>query len=101
MAVAASFVDLLALGLKSFIAIKEVEPQVSEKDVLSRTEKVAMKFKNVIDAEKRVIRTASTEIARAMRNSVRVFRIIIFLHSAKDFPSVLRLYGVEVSSETD
>jgi hypothetical protein len=50
---------------------------------------------------KRAIQTASTEIARAMQEAARVLRIIIFLHSAKNFPSILRLYRIESPSETE
>jgi len=47
------------------------------------------------------VRTAGLEIARAFQGGVHLLRIIVFLHSAKDFPSVLRLYGIEDSSETE
>jgi hypothetical protein len=50
---------------------------------------------------KRAVRTAGLEIARAFQGAVHLLRIIVFLHSAKDFPSVLRLYGIEDSSETE
>jgi hypothetical protein len=50
---------------------------------------------------KRAIRTVSMEVARAVQDAARVLRIVIFLHSAKDFPSVLRLYGIENPSETE
>jgi len=60
-----------------------------------------MKFKNVIDAGRRAIQAVSMEVARAVEYSARVFRIMIFLHSAKDFPSVLRLYGIDNSSKNE
>jgi hypothetical protein len=41
------------------------------------------------------------EVARAVQDAARVLRIVIFLHSAKDFSSVLRLYGIENPSETE
>jgi len=66
--------------------------------MLSRMESVTAKFKTVIDAEKRAFRTARMTVERAAQDAARVLRIIVFLHSAKDFPSVLRLYGVEESS---
>ena len=50
---------------------------------------------------KRAVRTAGMEIGRALQGGVHLLRIIAFLHSAKDFPSVLRLYGIEDSSETE
>jgi hypothetical protein len=68
--------------------------------MLSKIKSVAMKFRSVIDAEKRVIRMAGMRLARAVRSSARVLRIIVFLHSAKDLTSVLRLYGIEDPSET-
>jgi 3-hydroxyisobutyrate dehydrogenase-like beta-hydroxyacid dehydrogenase len=48
---------------------------------------------------KRAFRTVRMEVATAVQNAAGVIRIIIFLHSAKDFPSVLRLYGIEKPSE--
>jgi hypothetical protein len=60
-----------------------------------------MKFKNIIDAWRRVIRAAGMEVARAVEYSARVFRIMVFLHSAKDFSSVLRLYGIDNSSKNE
>jgi hypothetical protein len=44
---------------------------------------------------------ASEEVGRAVQEAAHVLRIMVFLHSTKDFPSVLRLYGMEVSSETE
>jgi hypothetical protein len=44
---------------------------------------------------KGAIRKASVEVASAVRNAARILRIMTFLHSAKDFSSVLRLYGIE------
>jgi hypothetical protein len=66
--------------------------------MLSMMERVTAKFKTVIDAEKRAFRTARMTVGRAAHDTARVLRIVIFLHSAKDFPSVLRLYGIEESS---
>ncbi|MGD0978568.1 MAG: hypothetical protein ABR962_05435 [Candidatus Bathyarchaeia archaeon] len=36
----------------------------------------------------------------AVQDAARVLRVMAFLHSAKDLPSILRLYGIENSSET-
>jgi|GEM_PF-3501721 len=69
--------------------------------MLTKIELVVMKFRSVIDAEKRAIRSASVNFVSGVQGSARVLRIIIFLHSTKDLPSVLRLYGVEDSSETE
>lgn len=43
----------------------------------------------------RNISTFSAKAASAVREAAHVFRIMICLHSAKDFPSVMRLYGIE------
>lgn len=69
--------------------------------MLSRMESVTAKFKTVIDGEKRAFRTARMTVGRAEQDVARVLRIVVFLHSAKDFPSVLRLYGIEESSVTE
>jgi hypothetical protein len=69
--------------------------------MMSRMESVTAKFKTVIDNEKRAFRTARMTVGRTTQDAARVLRIIIFLHSAKDFPSVLRLYGIEESSVTE
>jgi hypothetical protein len=50
---------------------------------------------------KRVVRTASEEVASAVQDAAHVLRIMILLRSAKDFPSILRLYGIESSSKTE
>ena len=65
--------------------------------MLRKIDSITMKFKRVIGVEERAIRTAGIEVARSAREAVRVLRIAIFLHSAEDFSSVLRLYGIEDS----
>jgi hypothetical protein len=45
----------------------------------------------------RSFRTARTEVGKAVQDVVHILRIMTFLHSAKDLPSVLRLYGIEDS----
>jgi hypothetical protein len=37
---------------------------------------------------------------RAVQDAARVLRVMAFLHSANDLPSILRLYGIDNSSET-
>lgn len=59
-----------------------------------------MKFRSIVGAEKRVIWRASEEVGRAVQEAAHVLRIMIFLHSTKDFSSVLRLYGMEGSPRT-
>jgi len=49
---------------------------------------------------KRAIRTARLEVLRAIKDAARILRIMVFLHSAEDFPSVLKLYGIEECSAT-
>jgi len=51
------------------------------------------------ERKKRAFRAASAEIAITVRDAAHVFRIIIFLRFAKDFPSILKLYGIESLSE--
>ena len=68
---------------------------------MSRIESVTVKSKSIADAGKSVIWMASMKVARAAQEAAHVLRIIVFLHSAKDFSSVLRLYGMEESSETE
>lgn len=53
--------------------------------------------------EKRVESPTRTgvRVARAMHEAAQVLRIIVSLHSAKDFTSVLRLYGLEGSVQTE
>ena len=45
----------------------------------------------------RSFQTASLEAGKALKDAVRILRIITFLHSAKDLQSVLRLHGIEDS----
>jgi hypothetical protein len=69
--------------------------------MLSRIEWVSVKSKKVINAGRRALRTAGKEAARAVQDAVHVIKVMMFLHSAKDFPSVLRLYGMENPSGTE
>lgn len=69
--------------------------------MLSRKESVTMKFRSMIDAEKRAVRKVRAEVGSATRDAASVFRIAILLHSAKDFPSALRLYGIEDPSQNE
>ncbi len=68
---------------------------------MSKMRLITMKFRSVVSAEKRVIRRASEEVGRAVQEAAHVLRIMVFLHSTQDFPSILRLYGTKVSSETE
>jgi hypothetical protein len=69
--------------------------------LLSRMKSVITRSRDMVDAQKRVIRTASKKVVRAVQEAVHVLRIAIFLHSAKDFSSVLGLYGTEGPSTTE
>ena len=68
--------------------------------MLSRMGARPDKCKTAIDGEGRAFQRARTAVERAAQDAARVLRIIVFLHSAKDFPTVLRLYGVKESSVT-
>jgi len=61
----------------------------------SKMESLTINFKRLLGDGKRTVQKVSMEVARSLQDSAQVFRIMIFLHSAKDFPSVLKLYGIE------
>jgi hypothetical protein len=44
---------------------------------------------------KSAVRTARTEATKVTHEAIQVLKIMIFLRSAKDLPSVLKLYGIE------
>jgi hypothetical protein len=58
-----------------------------------------MKFERTVDRGKRCIQKVSIEVVKAGKEAAHVLKIMIFLHSAKDFQSVLRLYGMENCEE--
>jgi hypothetical protein len=64
------------------------------------TRKVMMGWISFGERAKRAIRTVRLEVSNAVQDAAHILRIIVFLHSAEDFPSVLRLYGIEECSET-
>ena len=68
--------------------------------MLSNIEWVTTKFWSVVDAWKRAVRTAGVRAVSALGDVASVFKIAVFLHSAKDFASVLRLYGIEECSQS-
>jgi hypothetical protein len=47
------------------------------------------------------VQTSRMKAAKAVREAARLFRIMVFLSSAKDLPSVLRLYGLDGASEAE
>ena len=58
-------------------------------------EYLTVKFKNTVDAEKRFVRKVYMEVVRAGQQVAHVLKIMVFLHSARDFQSVLKPYGIE------
>lgn len=58
-------------------------------------EYLTVKFKSTVEAEKRFIRKVDVEVVRAGQEVAHVLKIMVFLHSAKDFQSVLKLHGME------
>jgi len=53
------------------------------------------------ECTERPLRMAHSRVAQALRETVRVLRIMVSLHSAEDYPSVLRLYGLESLPATE
>ncbi len=66
--------------------------------MLSNIESVTIKLKSAVHAKKSAIWAGNKKVAGATQDAARVLRIMIFLHSAKDLTSVLRLYGIDNSS---
>ena len=62
---------------------------------------MSMKLECMTMEGRRFAHKISVEAVKTLRDAVRVFRIMVFLHSAKDFSSVLKLYGAEDPSVTD
>jgi hypothetical protein len=69
--------------------------------LLNRARKLGMKLEYMTMERRRFAHKISVEAVKTVRDAVRVFRIMVFLHSAKDFSSVLKLCGSEDSSVTD
>jgi hypothetical protein len=49
----------------------------------------------LLGCTKRDASTVSTRVPSAAREAAHVIRIMVCLHCAKDFSSVLRLYGIQ------
>jgi hypothetical protein len=62
---------------------------------LIKMKSITVKFKRTVDAEKRFVRKVRVEVVKGGKEAAHIVKIMIFLHSAKDFQSVLRLYGME------
>ena len=59
--------------------------------------KISMFHQSMENWSTRFVQRASWEVSRAVKDALRMLRIIVFLHSAEDLQSVLRLYGVRDS----
>ena len=80
---------------------RSLESRSKEEKLLIEERKLSMKLEGLIADERRFAREIRAGAVKTVRNAVRVLRIIIFLHSARDFSSVLKLYGAEATSATD
>jgi hypothetical protein len=74
------------------------ELQPSRKRLLNTARILSVKPEGAITGEKQFARKAKEAASNAVHDAVRILRIIILLHSAKDFSSVLQLYGMDDSS---
>jgi hypothetical protein len=63
--------------------------------------KLSIKLECMTVVCRRFARKIRVEAVRTWRDVARVFRIMVFLHSAKDLSSVLQLYGAEDPSVGD
>ena len=80
---------------------RSLESRSKEEKLLIEERKLSMKLEGLIANKRRFAREIRAGAVKTVRNEVRVLRIIIFLHSAMDFSSVLKLYGAEATSVTD
>ena len=78
---------------------RSLESRSKEEKLLIRERKLNMKLEHMIVEERLFAHNIRTEAVKIIRNAVRALKIMIFLHSAKDFSSVLKLYGTIDSSE--
>ena len=76
--------------------LRSLESRSKEEKLLIRARKLNMKLEHMIVEERRFAHKIGAEAVKIMRNAVRVLRIMIFLHSAKDFSSVLKLHGTRL-----
>jgi len=67
--------------------------------LLATAKKAAVRLFPFGERAKRAVQAAWAEVAGTVRDVAHVLRIMIFLRFAKDFPSILKLYGVESLSE--
>jgi hypothetical protein len=69
--------------------------------LLNATRKLGMKLDYVTMEGRQFAHKIRVEAVKTVREAVHIFRIMVFLHSAQDFPAVLKLYGAEDSSAAD
>lgn len=68
---------------------------------MNGTKKLRKEHERVNVDDKRFAHRAKVRVRNTVRDAVRVLRIMVFLHSAKDFSSVLKLYEMEDVSGID
>lgn len=81
--------------------MRSLESRSKEEKLLIEERKLSMKLEGLIADKRRFAREIRAWAVKTVRNAVHVLRIMIFLHSARDFSSVLKLYGAEAASVTD
>lgn len=64
--------------------------------VMLEIESFVVKCRILVAKMNRAFQDEKTEVLRSVHETLRVFRIMLFLHSAKDFAAILRLYGKDV-----
>lgn len=53
---------------------------------------------SIKDRARSIFHTAIMKAKTDIREAAHVFKIMVFLHTAKDFPTVLKVYGIESTS---
>lgn len=69
--------------------------------VMTEIKSFGVKCRILVAKMNRAFQNAKTEVVRSVHETLHVFRIMLFLHSAKDFTAILRLYGKDVPSGTE
>jgi hypothetical protein len=67
---------------------------------LNRTKILSRKPEQAATGDERLAHGVKARVQNTARDAVRVLRIRVFLHSAKDIASVLKLHELEDSSGT-
>jgi hypothetical protein len=55
---------------------------------------------SIKDRARNIFHMTNMKAKTDIREAAHVLRIMVFLHNAKDFPTVLKVYGIESTSET-